>query len=334
MKKDGVNMMRFAVLALALAVALLLPAGCGNQGEEDLYTIGVFQFSSNSVLDKTIEGFLQAMENAGYKDGVDVRYQLENAQGDIPTTQLIAQKLASEVDLIFVVSTPALQAVLNEVKETPVVFGAVANPYIVGAGESAEDHLPNVTGASSTAPMRQTMELMLEALPDTRRVGVMWDPANANTHYEMEVAREAAAELGLAIVEVTISGSSEVLQGAQSLSTKDIDAFFTVLDNVVMDAFDSLAKVADQERIPLIAPATDLAEQGAAIGVGWDYSDNGYLSGQLVVRVMKGEKPADIPFQSLAKKLIYVNPAAAQRQGFTIPPSLLERADKVLEETE
>jgi len=149
-----------------------------------------------------------------------------------------------------------------------------------------------------------------------------------------QVAREAAAELGLEIVEMTISGSSEVLQGAQSLSTKDIDVFFTVLDNVVMDAFDSLAKVADQERIPLIAPATGLAEQGAAIGVGWDYFDNGYLSGQLVVRVMKGESPADIPFQPLAKKLIYVNPAAAQRQGFTIPPSLLERADKVLEETE
>ena len=305
-------------------------AGCSNRGEE-LYTIGVFQFSSNAVLDRTIEGFLQAMTDAGYKDGENVRYQFRNAQADIPTAQLIARQLvASDVDLIFVVSTPALQAVLNEVEVTPVVFGAVANPYIVGAGQSAEEHRPNVTGASSTAPMRQTMELMLEALPDTRRVGVMWDPANANTHYEMEVAREAAAELGLEIVEVTISGSNEVLQGAQSLSTKDIDAFFTVLDNVVMDAFDSLAKVADQERIPLIAPATSLAEQGAAIGVGWDYSDNGYLSGQLVVRVMKGEDPADIPFQPLAKKLVYVNLDAAQRQGITLPQELIEQADQVI----
>jgi len=332
--KDAGDMTRFAILSLALVVALLSLAGCASRGGEELYTIGVFQFSSNAVLDRTAEGFLQAMADAAYEDGENVRYQFENAEGDIPTTQLIARKLASEVDLIFVVSTPALQAALNEVKEIPIVFGAVANPYIVGAGQSAEEHLPNVTGASSTAPMRQTMGLMLEALPDTKRVGVMWDPANANTHYEMEVAREAAAELGLEIVEVTISGSSEVLQGAQSLSSKDIDVFFTVLDNVVMNAFDSLAKVADQARIPLIAPATGLAKQGAAIGVGWDYFDNGYLSGQLVVRVMKGESPADIAFQALAEKLIYVNPAAAQRQGFTIPPSLLERADKVLEETE
>jgi len=321
------------LLAVIACLLVLVLASCGGQPKEKLYTIGVFQISSHALLDSAQEGFLQAMADAGYKDGVNVRYQFENAQADLPTAQLIARKLASEVDLIFVVSTQALQAVLNEVEKIPVVFGAVTNPYILGAGDSAEDHLSNVTGASSIEPMRETMELMLEALPDTRRVGVLWDPANADAQYGMEVAREAAAELGLEIVEVNISGSSEVLQGAQSLSARDIDAFFTILDNVVMNAFDSLAKVADQARIPLIAPATGLAEQGAAIGVGWDYFDNGYLSGQLVVRVMKGEDPASIPFQSLTKKLIYVNPAAAERQGFTIPPSLLERADEVVEET-
>jgi len=321
------------LLAVIACLLVLVLASCGGQPKEKLYTIGVFQISSHALLDSAQEGFLQAMADAGYKDGVNVRYQFENAQADLPTAQLIARKLASEVDLIFVVSTQALQAVLNEVEKIPVVFGAVTNPYILGAGDSAEDHLSNVTGASSIEPMRETMELMLEALPDTRRVGVLWDPANADAQYGMEVAREAAAELGLEIVEVTISGSSEVLQAAQSLSARDIDAFFTILDNVVMNAFDSLVKVADQARIPLIAPATGLAEQGAAIGVGWDYFDNGYLSGQLVVRVMKGEDPASIPFQSLTKKLIYVNPAAAERQGFTIPPSLLERADEVVEET-
>ena len=321
------------LLAVIACLLVLVLAGCGGQPKEKLYTIGVFQISSHALLDSAQEGFLQAMADAGYKDGVNVRYQFENAQGDLPTAQLIARKLASEVDLIFVVSTQALQAVLNEVKETPIVFGAVTNPYILGAGESAEEHLPNVTGAPSTEPMRETMELMLEVLPDTRRVGVLWDPANADAQYAMTVVQEAAAELGLEIVEVTISGSTEVLQAAQSLSARDIDAFFTILDNVVMNAFDSLVKVADQARIPLIAPATGLAEQGAAIGVGWDYFDNGYLSGQLVVRVMKGEDPASIPFQSLTKKLIHVNPAAAQRQGFTIPPSLLERADEVVEET-
>jgi putative ABC transport system substrate-binding protein len=324
--------MKRSLLVIACLLVLVL-ASCGGQPKETLYTIGVFQFSSHALLDRAREGFLQAMTDVGYKDGENVRYQFENAQADLPTAQLIARKLASEVDLIFVVSTPALQAVLNEVKETPVVFGAVTNPYILGAGDSAEEHLPNVTGASSIEPMRETMELMLEALPDTRRVGILWDPTNADVQYAMTVVQEAAAELGLEIVDVTISGSSEVLQAAQSLSTKDIDTFFIILDNVVINAFDSLMKVADQAHIPLIAPATGLAEQGAAIGVGWDYFDNGYLSGQLVVRVMRGEDPASIPFQPLTKKLIYVNPAAAERQGFTIPPSLLERADKIVEET-
>ena len=322
------------VLLVVVCGLVLVLAGCGDQRGEELYTIGVFQFSSNAPTDRTIEGFVQAMEDAGHKDGENVCYQFENAQADIPTAQLIAKQLnRPEVELIFVASTPALQAVRGEVKEKPVVFGAIANPYILGAGESAEDHLPNVTGASATAPMRQAMELVLEALPDAKRVGILWDPANANSRWNMEVAQKAATELDVEIVDVTISGSTEVLQAAQSLSTRDIDAFFLVPDHIVMDAFDSLVKVANQAHMPLIAPVTGLVEQGAAIGVGWDYFDNGYLSGQLVVRVMKGEDPASIPFQSLTKKLIYINPAAAERQGFTIPSSLLESADEVVEET-
>ena len=310
---------------------VLLLAGCGSQRGEELYTIGVFQFSSNALLDRTVEGFLQAMEDAGYKDGENVCYQFQNAQADISTAQLIAKQLnGPDVNLIFVASTPALQAVLGEVKEKPVVFGAIANPYILGAGESAEDHLPNVTGASATAPTRQALELTLEALPDAKRVGILWDPANANSRWNMEVAEEAAAELGVEIVSMTISGSSEVLQAAQALSTKAIDAFFLIPDHIVLESFDSLVKVADGAHIPLIASATALAEQGAAIGVGWDYFDNGYLSGGLVVRVMKGESPADIPFQGLDKTLLHVNLEAADVQELHVPESVLQRADKVI----
>jgi len=322
--------MKRVLLTIVCGLALLL-AGCGGQGGEELYTIGVFQFSSNALLDRTVEGFLQAMEDAGYKDGENVRYQFKNAQADIPTAQLIAKQLnGSDVNLIFVASTPALQAVLGEVKEKPVVFGAIANPYILGAGESAEDHLPNVTGASATAPMRQTLELMLEALPDAKRVGILWDPANANSRWNMEVAQEAAAELGMEIVNMTISGSSEVLQAAQALSTKAIDTFFLIPDHIVLESFDSLVKVADGAHIPLIASVTALTEQGVAIGVGWDYFDNGYLSGGLVVRVMKGESPADIPFQGLDVILLHVNLEAAEAQGLHIPESVLQRADKVI----
>jgi ABC-type uncharacterized transport system substrate-binding protein len=320
----------FYLLILALIAAPLLLAGCGGEGGTKVYTVGVFQFSSNVLQDRTREGFLQAMADAGYKDGENVRYQFENAQADIPTSQLIAKKLAADVDLVFVISTPALQAALAEVKEKPLVFGAIANPYLVGAGESAEKHLPNVTGASEASPIRQTMELMLEVQPAAKRVGILWDPANANSRFNMERAQQAATELGVEIVDVTVSNSSEVLQAAQSLAAKGIAAFFVIPDHIVMDSFDSLAKVADQQHVPLIATDPALAEQGAAIAVGWDYFDNGYLSGKLVIRVMKGEKPADIPFQSLSKKLFYVNQTAAKAQGLNVPQAVLQQADKVI----
>lgn len=320
----------YVILALTLVAAPFLLTGCGGQGGTKLYTVGIFQYSSNVMQDKTREGFLQAMADAGYKDGENVRYQFENAQADIPTAQLIAKKLVTDVDLAFVISTPALQSALAEVKEKPVIFGAIADPYIVGAGESAEKHLPNVTGASEASPIRQAMELMLEVQPAAKRIGVLWDPANTNSRFNMERGKKAASELGLEIVDMTVSGSSEVLQAAQSLAAKGIAAFFVIPDHIVMDSFDSLAKVADQQHIPLIAVDPALAEQGAAIAVGWDYFDNGYLSGKLAIRVMKGEKPGDIPFQSLTKKLLYVNQTAAKAQGLDIPQAVLQQADKVI----
>jgi ABC-type uncharacterized transport system substrate-binding protein len=306
--------------------------GCHRQPGQKLYTIGVFQFTSSEEMDRTREGFLKAMQDGGYQEGAQVHYQFENAQADLPTTTLIAKKLAqADVDLIVPLGTPPLQAMLAQVKDRPIVFGLVANPYLLGAGEAADKHLPNVTGASATAPIGEGLELMHQVVPAARRVGIIYDPSNANAQWNMEVARKAAAPMGLTFEVVTISSSGEVLQAAQTLAARKVDVLFQIPDHIVRESADSLVKVADQQRIPFISTLTSMAQQGAAVAVGWDYFDNGYLTGRLAIRVMKGEKPADIPFQPLSKKLVYVNRAAAARQGLTLPPSLLKQAAKIIQ---
>jgi ABC-type uncharacterized transport system substrate-binding protein len=324
-------MTRFTILALALVEALLMLAGCSNQGEE-LYTIGVFQINSNPNLDATREGFMDGLKQAGYEDGENVHLVVKNAQGDIATAQLIAQQFAQETDMLMAISTPCLQAAIKATSEKPIIFGEIANAYVyvAGAGTSATDHLPNVTGAFSFHPIKETLQLLLEIMPETKRVGVLWNPAQANSVFNVELEREGAQELGLELVEVTVSNSSDVLMAAQTLATKEVDAIVQVSDNVVYAAFDSLVKVADEQHIPLFSNSLDHAEQGAAVALGWDFYDNGLKSAELAVRVMEGENPSDIPFQGLDKMLLHVNPAAAQRQGFTIPPSLLERADETV----
>ncbi len=323
-------MTRFAILALALVVALVPLAGCGNRGEEELYTIGVFQINSNPNLDATREGFIDGLKRAGYEDGKSISLIIKNAQGDIATAQLIAQQFAQEADMIMAISTPCLQAAIKATSEKPIIFGEIANAYVAGAGTSATDHLPNVTGVFSFHPIKETLQLLLEIIPETKRVGVLWNPAQANSVFNVELEREGAQELSLELVEVTVSNSSDVLMAAQTLATKEVDAIVQISDNVVYAAFDSLVKVADEQHIPLFSNSLEHAEQGAAVALGWDFYDNGLKSAELAVWVMEGESPADIPFQGLNKILLNINLKAAEAQGVRIPESLLQRADKVI----
>jgi putative ABC transport system substrate-binding protein len=318
------------VVVLAGLVGLLMLAGCGGSGASKVPVIGVMQFTSNEVQDPAREGFVKALNDAGYRDGSTARFIFKNAQGDLPTMQLIAQYLNQQADLIFVVSTQALQAALGVVKQKPVIFAAVADPKTAGAGESAEDHLPNVAGAPSTAPMREALQIVREALPQARQLGLLYDPASANSLFYLEYLEQARAGLDFTLVPMTVHGSGDVLQAAQALAAKGIDAFFVISDPFVLQSFDSLVKVAQAQHIPVFTTVPNLVSQGAAVAVGWNYFDNGYLGGQIAVRVLKGEKPGAIPFQWPTKFELHVNPAAAEAQGWRIPQAMIDRAQRVI----
>ena len=319
------------VLMLAGLVGLLwLLAGCGGSAASKIPVIGVMQFSSNDVQDPAREGFVKALNDAGYVDGSTARFIFKNGQGDLPTMQLIAKDLNAQSDLIFVVSTQALQAALGVVKQKPVIFATVADPKTAGAGASAEDHLANVAGAPSTAPMREALQAVREALPQARRLGLLYDPSSANSLFYLQYLEEKRAGLDLTIVPMTVNGSGDVLQGAQALAAKQIDAFFVIADPFVLQSFDSVVKVAEAQHIPIFSIVPNLANQGAAVALGWNYFDNGYLGGQIAVRVLKGEKPGAIPFQWPTKFELYVNPAAAEAQGWRIPQAMIDRAQRVV----
>ena len=305
-------------------------AGCASVGTNKVPVIGVMQFSSNSIQDPAREGFVKALADAGYSDGTTVRFIFKNAQGDLPTTQLIAKDLNQQADLIFVASTQALQAALGAVEEKPIIFAAVADPKSAGAGESAENHLPNVAGAPTTAPMRELLEALREALPQARRLGVIYDPASPNSIFYLQYLDEKRVGMDFTVVPMTINSSGEVLQAAQSLVAQGIDVFFVISDHIVLEAFDSVVKVAESQHIPVVSTVPSLVDQGAAMSVGWNFFDNGYLGGQIAVRVLKGEKPGVIPFQWPTKSELVVNPAAAAAQGWQIPPAIVERANRVV----
>jgi putative tryptophan/tyrosine transport system substrate-binding protein len=319
------------LFALAsLLTLLLILAACAAPSAGTVPVIGVMQFSNNDVQDPARDGIVKALNDAGYVDGSTARFIFKNAQGDLPSMQLIAQDMNRQADLMAVVSTQALQAVLAAAKEKPVVFAAVADPKTAGAGSSGQDQLPNVTGAPSTVPMRQALEAVKEALPEAERLGVLYDPSNANSVFYLELLNKEGPALGLEIVPVTVNGSADVLQAANALAAQQIDAFGVITDPSVLASFDSVVKVAETQKIPILTTTPSLVGKGAAVALGWNYFDNGYVGGQLAVRVLKGEKPGSIPYQQPSKTELHVDPAAAQAQGFAIPQAMIDRADRVV----
>jgi len=311
---------------IAAAACLLSSAAC-RAPAASLYTIGYLQLLDSPTNTDVRLGFLRALEDKGLKDGVNIRLLMVNGSGDISVVQKLAQSLIDEkVDMIVAVSTPGLQAALMATRTIPIVFTSVANPYLTRAGISPSEHLANVTGIASTAPIRQGLELIRETLPGARRVGTLWSPSERNSEYYLDLARAAAADLGFEIIAVPVANPSEILLSAERLVTKKIDVLYPISDNMINASFESLGKVADENRIPLFGGFLLSTRNGASAAVGWDFEDMGYRSGQLAVRIKNGESPARIPFEAMSDVKVTINPEAARRQGVTFPAAVLKRA--------
>lgn len=327
--------MNKATLSLALlAAGLVLTPACRRRDAPPPpadapkpYAIGIIQSVDSPTGSEVRRGILHAFAEAGLRDGRDIAISIRIANNDIAEVQRIARDLVAEkADLIVPLSTQALQAVLLTGRRTPIVFGAVAVPHLVGAGPTAENHPGHVTGVVSTGPVRQTMALIRELLPKARRVGSLWTSSEINSEYYLDLAREAGAALGLEIVAVPVTGPHEIPASLQRLLNGRIDVLFPMSDNTLNSSFDVIGRAADENAVPLVASFLRSVEFGACASLGYDFYSMGLKTGRLAIRVMGGESPAGIPIESMDEVELHINPAAAARQGVVFSAEILRRA--------
>ena len=320
-----------SALALAAAAALALSA-CSSTPDEDsaaspsagkAYTVGISQIVSHPALDSAVEGFKQGLADGGI---TTVTYDEQNAEGDISTASSIAQKFANEnLDLILGVATPTSQAVVKAITDTPVVFTAVTDP--VGAGLVTDAAAPsaNVTGVSDMLPMAPTMELIKQVVPNAKKLGVLYNAGESNSVFLIEEQKKAADAAGIEIVEATASNSSEVKAAADSLVGR-VDAISVLTDNTVVSALESVVKVAQENKIPLIAGDTDSVERGAVAAYAFDYKDLGVQTGKMAAEILQGKPVKDLPVQYAENLQLSVNEDAAKATGITLPAELVDKA--------
>lgn len=313
-----------------------VPAEEAAAAEEDIPVVGFMKIVSHPALDAEQQGVKDALAAAGFIEGETVRFLEGNAEGDIATLTTIAQQFVDEgVDLIIATSTPALQAAFNVTQDfeaPPIVFNAVTSPYAAGIAAAPDDHPSWVIGIQALGPIADALGLIPAMLPDVTTVGYIYNPAEANSVVNTEIAEPAAAELGLTFEIATISNSSEVQTAAEALVARGVQAFFISTDSTVVSGLEALIKVANDNDIPLFANDPASAERGAAVALGLDYYQDGLDTGALAVGILKGE--LDIAATPIVEQLagsLAVNLPAATEQGLEIPQEYIDQAATVFE---
>lgn len=329
--------------ALAAAGALAL-SGCasgsdnsgGDGGGDDSksVTIGITQIVEHPALDAAREGFKKALADAGYEEGKNVTYDEQNAQGDQKNAATIASKFASDnVDLVLAIATPTAQAVAQAIQDIPVLFTAVTDPVAAELVDSNEKPGGNVTGTNDLNPVADQVKLIKDVVPDAKTVGVVYSSGEVNSEVQVKLAEKAAKDLGLELKKATVANSSEIGQAVQSL--KGVDALYIPTDNNVTAGIEAIVQFAEANKTPLFGAEGNQVASGAIATFGINYTDLGYQTGEMAVKILKGEaKPATMPVESSKKLEAYVNLGAAQRMGVTLPDDLVAEAKKAGNVTE
>jgi putative ABC transport system substrate-binding protein len=314
--------MKKSLLCLAAILGLCL---CAAPATAKTYTISVTQIVEHPALDAVRNGFKDKLKEMG----VSADYNEYTAQGDISTAnQIASQILGDSPDLVLAIATPTAQAAAQKIDDIPIVITAVTDPVAAGLVASLEKPGANITGMTDKSPVDRQMDLIKEILPDTRKIGVIYNAGEANSVVLFNLVEAEAALRGWDVTGATVASSADVFQAAKSLVGR-VDAVYIPTDNTVVSALESAIKVCAENDLPLFAADTDSVERGVLAALAIDYYRMGRQSAEMAKRILvDGANPATMPVESLKDLKLYINQQAAEAMDVELPSSVLQRADK------
>jgi putative ABC transport system substrate-binding protein len=281
------------------------------------------------ALDAVRDGIKETLIQNGYT-GDKLKFTYESAQGKPDIAGQIARKMiGNNPDIIVAIATPSAQAVVSSTQTIPVVFSAVTDPLAAKLVSTLKKPGANVTGLSDMANVKEHLALIKEFIPNLKRVGIPYNPGESNSVSMLASIKNAAAEMGISIVESAAPKSSDVMIAAKQLVGK-VDAIYCPIDNTIISAAESVVKVGMDAQVPVFAGDTSTVSRGAIAAIGYDYFDLGRQTGEIIIRILKGEKPGNIDVKMAKGTDLYVNPKMAKRMGIKVPSSVLKRATKII----
>lgn len=328
---NGKKSLMVVSIFISLTLLFMFAFQMSAQAQDKVFKIGISQFVEHPALDSAREGFLEGLSEEGFVVGENLEVNLENAQADFSTTQTIAQKFKGQnLDLVLAIATPNAQSAAGVLTDTPLVITAVTDPVAAGLVEDLVNKSKPITGTTDMNPVAKQLELIKEFVPDAQNIGILYNSGEVNSVVQVDIAKEAASEMGLNIVEGTVTNTSEVTLAASSVVGK-VDAIYLPTDNTIASAVPSIMKIALENDVPVFAAEKGQVENGAIATRGIDYFTLGKETGKIAAQVLNGEDPASIPITGSQNLQLIVNNKSVQDFNLEIPANLEDEIDILIE---
>ena len=321
---------KFSTVMVLLAVSLSCAVSVFAADPPKQVLIGISKIVSHPALDAVVKGVEDELNAAK----MNAKFDVQNANGEMSTAASIANKFQSEkVTLAVGVATPTAQALVNTLKGIPIVFSAVTDPVKAGLVTSLKKGEKNVTGVSDMTPVRQQIELLMR-MKKIKRLGHIYTSSEENAVVLANIVKQVCADLKIEFVPTTVTKSAEVKQATESIIRR-VDALYISTDNTVVSAMSAVAEVAMKAKVPIISADPSSSEAYDVLAAwGFDYYKMGRATGKMVIEILKGKKPEQIPTRFMTKASdvdLMINLDVAKKLGLTVPKDLVKTANTIRE---
>ena len=325
-------------LLVFLALVGLIVALTPISAQDDIPTVALIRLGPLPPFQFSQQGTLDVLAANGYVDGENIKLILSDAAMDVPTAnQLIEDAIDKGADVIITVTTPVTQAAVNitqDMDDPPIVlFNTVTQPYAAGIAQASCIKPAHVWGSQALPDFANILPLVWEVNPDIKRLGWIYSTTEPNGVASTEIASAIAPEVGLELVIQSVAETAEVSTAAEALAGEGIDAFFIPTDSTVGNGLAAIIAVAEEEGIPVFFADSLQVFNGATVGAGVSYYQEGVDTGRVLVGYLRGD--VDIAKTGISRQvgtLIGVNLDTAAAAGVEIPQPFLDKANFVIKD--